>query len=307
MAEITVVGGINIDIEGNPFEKLKYHDSNPGRIHMAFGGVGRNISENAARLGGDVAMVSVIGDDQMGQAAKAELASLGVDTSCIRTLEGRNSAMYLSILDDRKDMELALCDMDIIEAITPDYLEDHKELIGKSGIIALDGNLTEELLCCAVDMFKGIPIFFDPVSGSKAVKAKSCLGGLESIKPNIIEAEILTGIAIDGDEDIRKAADRLLEKGLKRVFITLNKDGVYYRDEESEGFIRPAENLKIVSATGAGDSFSAAILLGGVQGRSTEETAHMGMAAASIAMESSRAVNRNMNMEELFRRITENV
>ena len=173
--------------------------------------------------------------------------------------------------------------------------------------MALDGNLTEELLGCAVDMFKGIPIFFDPVSGSKAVKAKSCLGGLESIKPNIIEAEILTGIAIDGDEDIRKAADRLLEKGLKRVFITLNKDGVYYRDEESEGFIRPAENLKIVSATGAGDSFSAAILLGGVQGRSTEETAHMGMAAASIAMESSRAVNRNMNMEELFRRITENV
>ena len=68
MAEITVVGGINIDIEGSPFEKLKYHDSNPGRIHLAFGGVGRNITENAARLGGDVAMVSVIGDDQMGQA-----------------------------------------------------------------------------------------------------------------------------------------------------------------------------------------------------------------------------------------------
>ena len=62
-----------------------------------------------------------------------------------------------------------------------------------------------------------------------------------------------------------------------------------------------------MSATGAGDSFSAAILLGGVQGRSTEETAYMGMAAASIAMESSRAVNRNMNMEEILRRIKENV
>ena len=98
MAKITVVGGINIDIEGSPFEKLKYHDSNPGRINLAFGGVGRNIAENAARLGGDVAMVSVIGDDQMGKAAKMELEDLGVDTSCIRTLQGRNSAMYLSIL-----------------------------------------------------------------------------------------------------------------------------------------------------------------------------------------------------------------
>ena len=307
MAKITVVGGINIDIEGSPFEKLKYHDSNPGRINLAFGGVGRNIAENAARLGGDVAMVSVIGDDQMGKAAKMELEDLGVDTSCIRTLQGRNSAMYLSILDDRKDMELALCDMDIIEAITPAFLEDYRDFIAGSGIIALDGNLSEELLCCCVEMFRGIPVFFDPVSSAKAVKARNCLGGFDSIKPNIIEAEILTGITIDGDEDVRRAADRLLEKGVKRVFITLNRDGVYYRDYGSEGFIRPADNLKIVSATGAGDSFSATILLGSVQQRKTEEIARMGMAAASIAMESGHAVNREMNLQELLRRINKNV
>ena len=307
MAKITVVGGINIDIEGSPFEKLKYHDSNPGRINLAFGGVGRNIAENAARLGGDVAMVSVIGDDKMGKAAKMELEDLGVDTSCIRTLQGRNSAMYLSILDDRKDMELALCDMDIIEAITPAFLEDYRDFIAGSGIIALDGNLSEELLCCCVEMFRGIPVFFDPVSSTKAVKARNCLGGFDSIKPNIIEAEILTGITIDGDEDVRRAADRLLEKGVKRVFITLNRDGVYYRDSESEGFIRPADNLKIVSATGAGDSFSATILLGSVQQRKTDEIARMGMAAASIAMESGGAVNREMNLKELLRRINKNV
>ena len=79
MAQITVVGGINIDIEGSPFDKLKYQDSNPGKVHMAFGGVGRNITENAARLGGDVAMLSVIGDDQMGIAAVEELKDLGVE------------------------------------------------------------------------------------------------------------------------------------------------------------------------------------------------------------------------------------
>ena len=284
MAEITIVGGINIDIEGSPFEKLKYQDSNPGRINLAFGGVGRNITENAARLGGDVAMVSVIGDDQMGQAAKAELEGLGVDTSCIRTLKGRNSAMYLSILDDRNDMELAICDMDIIDAITPAVLEEHRDFISGSKILALDGNLSEELIRCSVDMFKDIPIFFDPVSSAKAVKAKHCLGGFDSMKPNIMEAEILTGVTINGYEDVRRAADRLLEKGLKRVFITLNKDGVYYRDEKSEGFIRPADDLNIISATGAGDSFSATILLGSVKGRETEEIARMGMAASNNYM-----------------------
>ncbi len=307
MADITVVGGINIDIEGSPFGKLKYHDSNPGRVHLAFGGVGRNITENVARLGGDVAMVSVVGDDRMGQEAKNELETIGVDISCIRTLKNRNSAMYLSILDDRKDMEVALCDMDIIQAITPEFLEENKDFIAGSGIIALDGNLSEELLCCAVEMFKGIPIFFDPVSGAKAVKAKNCLGGFESIKPNMIEAGILTGISIYSDDDVRRAADRLLEKGVKRVFITLNKEGVYYRDAASEGFIRPADNLRIVSATGAGDSFSATVLLGSIQGINIEDTARMGMAAASIAMESGRAVNTEMNMQELLRRLNTNV
>lgn len=307
MSEITVVGGINIDIEGSPFEKLKYCDSNPGKINLAFGGVGRNITENAARLGADVAMVSVIGDDQMGAAAKKELDMLGVDTSCIRTLPGHNSAMYLSILNEKNDMELALCDMDIIDAITPQVLEEHRDFISRSKAIALDANLSEELLCAATEMFKDIPIFFDPVSCAKAAKAKSCMGGFHSIKPNIMEAEILSGVAIDGDEDIRRAADVMIAKGIKQVFITLNRDGVYYTDGSREGFIRPAENLNIVSATGAGDSFSATILLEMARGKSTEETARMGMAAASIAMESSRAVNSKMNLQELLRRSRKDV
>jgi len=303
MAEITVVGGINIDIEGSPFEKLKYQDSNPGKVHMAFGGVGRNITENIARLGGNVAMLSVIGDDQMGLAAKAELESLGVDTSCIQVLEGENTAMYLSILDDRKDMELALCDMDIIEAITPEVLKSHEEFLRSSKMVALDGNLSESLMEFATDMLTGVPLFYDPVSAAKAVKAKRFIGRFHSIKPNIMEAEILTGMTINDEEDVRKAGQWFIDQGVKRVFITLNKDGVYYRDENGEGFIRPAEGLKVVSATGAGDSFSATIMLGFVQGRTAEETARMGMAASSIAMESAHAVNKNMNMEELLRRI----
>ncbi|MBR5230038.1 MAG: carbohydrate kinase family protein [Firmicutes bacterium] len=303
MAEITVVGGINIDIEGSPFEKLKYQDSNPGKVHMAFGGVGRNITENIARLGGNVAMLSVIGDDQMGLAAKRELESLGVDTSCIQVLEGQSTAMYLSILDDRKDMELALCDMDIIEAITPDVMTANKDFLRNSKMVALDGNLSESLMEHATDLLEGVPLFYDPVSAAKAVKAKRFIGRFHSIKPNIMEAEILTGMTIEGEEGVRKAGQWFIDQGVKRVFITLNKDGVYYRDETSEGFIRPKEGLKVVSATGAGDSFSATIMLGFVQGRTAEETAKMGMAASSIAMESARAVNKEMNMEELLRRI----
>ena len=36
MADITVIGGINIDIEGSPFRPLVMGDSNPGQIRLSF-------------------------------------------------------------------------------------------------------------------------------------------------------------------------------------------------------------------------------------------------------------------------------
>ncbi|MGN1413059.1 MAG: carbohydrate kinase family protein [Anaerovoracaceae bacterium] len=302
MADITVIGGINIDIEGSPFRPLIMGDSNPGRIRLSFGGVGRNITENVARAGGNVAMISVVGDDFMGQSAVRQLSELGVDTSGILTLKGRTSSMYLSLLNHQHDMELAVSDMEILDALTGETLKSNEKLLAKSQTVALDGNLDESLLGQAIEMLKGKKLFFDPVSANKAVKGKKEIGKFYSIKPNRIEAEVLSGISIETEEDLYRAADWFLVQGVKQVFITLNRDGVFFCDETSRGFIRP-KAVNLVSATGAGDSFSAMILLGMAEGRSIEETAEMGMAAASIAMESPSAVNEKLNREEIMRRM----
>ena len=52
--KIAVVGGANMDIGGFPSAALVPGDSNPGQVRMSVGGVGRNIAENAARLGLEV-------------------------------------------------------------------------------------------------------------------------------------------------------------------------------------------------------------------------------------------------------------
>ena len=101
MAEITIIGGINIDIGVRLWEP-EGGGLNPGKISLAYGGVGRNIAENAARLGGDTAMVSVIGDDQMGRGAKAQLAELGVDVSCVTG--SRSQFVHVSVNLGRKSM-----------------------------------------------------------------------------------------------------------------------------------------------------------------------------------------------------------
>lgn len=304
MAKIAVIGGINIDIEGTPFKPLLKEDSNPGRIEMSFGGVGRNIVENVARAGGDAAMISVIGDDHMGESAVRHLYNLGVDVQGIETIEGRNSSMYLSVLNHQHDMEMAISDMDILDELTMDTLLLHEDVLRDADVICLDANLKEDLLDSASLLLAdwGKKLFFDPVSVNKAGKAKNCIGRFYAIKPNRMEAEELSGISIETEADLSRCAQWFLDQGVKQVFITMNKDGVYYCDGEKEGIIRPG-NVNLVSATGAGDSFSAMILLGMAEKRDIEETARMGMAASSIAMESRTAVNENMSRDELLRRM----
>ncbi|MEG1315045.1 MAG: carbohydrate kinase family protein [Anaerovoracaceae bacterium] len=302
MADITVIGGINVDIEGCPYNELILEDSNPGDITIAFGGVGRNITENIARLSGDVALVAVAGVDFVGISAKEDLSGLGVDTTNVVLLENQSTAMYLSILNDKNDMEMAICNNDILEQITPEFLKDKLETIKKSSMVVIDCNLKENILTYITDELKNVDLFLDPVSLAKAGRARDIIGRFHTIKPNRMEAEILCGIPINTEKDLKIAGQWFLDQGVKRVFISLSENGVYYKDDKSEGIIKP-KNVNLISATGAGDAFSAAIVLGHIKEWTVEETAKFGMATASIALESKTAVNRRINLEEVMRRM----
>lgn len=304
MSDITVIGGINIDIEGRPYKALKREDSNPGRIMLSYGGVGRNIAENAARMGADVAMISVIGDDHIGKGARDHLALLGADVSGVDVIPGETSATYLSILNDINDMEVAVNDMSIVDHILPEYIDKKADIISSSRIIAMDGNLCRRTIEYVTERFSHIPMFFDPVSTLKAVRASDIIGRFTCIKPNVMEAETLSGVKIESEDGLRRAADRFIEMGVEKIFITLNKNGVYYKDRCEEGFIRP-KDVVIKSATGAGDSFSAAILVNMVRRENIRDIARYGMAAAAVTMESPHAVNEKICKEEIERRIAD--
>ncbi len=301
MAAITVVGGINIDIEGRPDAPLIAADSNPGKVSISAGGVGRNIVENIARLGGDVAMISLTGDDVMGQDARAQLAGLGVDVSHIQNVAGESTGMYLSILNHRNDMELAVCNMDILERITPDFLEKRMDVFRESRIVGLDCNLQAESLAYMTERLQ-VPLFLDPVSASKGIRVRPVIHRFHTIKPNRIEAQMLSGIPIEDQKSLEKAGKWFIDQGVKRVFISLGEKGAYYRTADEEG-IAGTKASGLVSATGAGDAFSAAILMGHVMGLSAEETARMGIACASLAMETRTAVNPAMSMEAVRARM----
>jgi pseudouridine kinase len=304
MSNITVIGGIAADIEGRPYGQLEQGESNPGKIQIAYGGVGRNIVENLARLGAEVSFVSAAGNDFVGRIAMQEIRELGVNTENVSLLEGENTAMYISILNIMGDMEVALCNMDVLERISIDFIDKAMGTLKDSKIVGMDGNLTEDVQNYVIKKLAeaGVPVFLDPVSASKAERSKNIVGSFHTIKPNRGEAEVLSGMTILNEEQLMAAGKWFEEQGVKRIFITMGAGGVYYKEGDKEGILRP-ENVSIVSATGAGDAFSAAIMDAYVRGLGIEETARYGMAAAAVAMEAKAAVNPMMCQDAIIRKL----
>ncbi|HXA51089.1 MAG TPA: PfkB family carbohydrate kinase, partial [Candidatus Acidoferrum sp.] len=108
---IACIGGAHIDRHGMLKQPLVPATSNPGNVTCDFGGVARNVAENLARLGREVTMVSLVGDDESGRAVVSQLASLGVDTSAI-AVSPRPTASYTAILQPGGELVLGLADMD---------------------------------------------------------------------------------------------------------------------------------------------------------------------------------------------------
>ena len=130
------IGAANVDVHGMSRAAIVMRDSNPGHLRTSAGGVTRNIMENLARLGVDARMVSAQGDDLFGEYVRSESEKAGLDMSECLVLPGVNSSSYVSILDERADMLVAMSDMSVLEHITPDFVSTKRSLIrGAAAVI----------------------------------------------------------------------------------------------------------------------------------------------------------------------------
>ena len=255
---VVVIGAANIDIGGTPYKPLIPGDSNPGVIKMSYGGVGRNIAHNLALLGVKVELITAIGDDTLGKEMLERCESIGMDTSLSLIIPDASSSTYLFINDDDGEMSLALSHVDIVKHITPEYIESLSDVINSAAIVIADCNLTQETLLKIKNVCK-VPLYIDTVSVSHADKIKGHLDGIDTLKPNLLEAEFLTDMIIENEYDCLEAAHALIEQGVRRVFISLGPNGMIAADKDHtlKADRYPAE---VKCTTGAGDSAMAAII-----------------------------------------------
>ena len=298
-----VVGGVNMDIGVRPSYKLVPADSNPGTVHMSLGGVGRNIAHNMSLLGMDVRLLTAFGDDMNAQRIAASCGELGIDVSQCLTVPGGATSTYLFITDERGDMALAVSDMEIYRHVTPAFLSSRSRLLQNAQLIVVDTNIPAESIAWLAENVH-LPIFADPVSTAKAEKLRPVLGRLHTLKPNRLEAELLSGVTITDEKSLNEAADALLATGLRRVFISLGGDGVLAADHSGRCHV-PCCPGDMVNTTGCGDAGMAAIAWAYLEGTDLEGTARAAMAAGAIAMESAETINPGLSARLLKERMGE--
>lgn len=300
---ITVIGGANVDIIGSPYKNLRMKDSNPGKTTISLGGVGRNIGENLVRLGIETQLITAIGKDIYGKLIIEESQKIGLNIGESLILKNENTSTYLAILDKNGDMELAISSMGIIEKMDIAFIESKREIIENSAFCIVDTNIPFEVLEYLVTNFN-VDFFLDTVSTTKAMKVKNILSYLHTIKPNKLEAEILSGIKIRNMVDLKKAANYFVNKGINRVFITLGEDGVYYFDGEIEKYI-DAPDIEVVNATGAGDAFMAALAYSYINNLDIENTIKFAIATSIFTLKNEYTINPNLSVENINNRMKE--
>lgn len=299
---IVIAGGVNVDIGGFSDAEPRYGDSNPGRVRLSAGGVGRNVAHNLVNLGVHTELFTAFGDDLLAPTAKRFCTEYGIGVNHARTVPGGQTSSYLYLCAPDGEMKLAVSDMSVCDEITPDYLQEQLPLINDAALLILDTNLPEASVRFLAENAE-VPIFADPVSAAKAEKLRPVLGRLHTLKPNRMEASILTGIPISDEESLIAAATKLLYTGLKRVFISLGEDGVLAAEQGRRILHLPAERARSVNVTGAGDAFMAALGWAKLRGLSMEDSARAGCAAAAFAVESRETVSTLLNESELMKRM----
>lgn len=302
---VAVIGAANIDIGGQPFRPLAYKDSNCGKISIGFGGVGRNIAHNLCRLGVPVKLFTAVGGDALGKDLLDNCRDLGMDVSNVLVNESEVSSMYMFINDEQGDMALAISHVRIDEDLTPEYFSERMDVINNAKIVIVDCNISEESFrylaknCTA-------PIFVDPVAQDQSAKIGDSIGLIDTIKPNSLEAEFLTGMTIETVADAKAAAVALLDTGIRRVFLSMAEDGIVAASDESIDVV-PSCTTDMVCTTGAGDSSMAAIVWSFFNGNEDmTEAAQAANAAASLTIGAVETISPEMSESALISKIKEN-
>ncbi len=282
--DVVVVGSVNVDIIANAARRPGPGETIFGSDFVtAPGGKGANQAAAVASLGGDVALIGRIGDDDRGDVVRKNLEVAGVDTRLLKTTHGiaTGSALVMVTPDGENAIIVSsganafFSELDIDAAAST--------LQAASVVLAqLEVSMaTVARACTCSAMASGRVI----LNASPYVPLSSAM--LEMLDPLVVnEHEAASFLARPVETSTATGAVQgLLECGVRSAVITLGADGAFGAVRGKRPFHVPAPSVPVVDTTGAGDAFAGALALTLARGATLETAVRAGVAAGSQAVQ----------------------
>ncbi len=287
------IGGATVDRLYRAPATLVSGTSNPvAPAPIAFGGVARNVAENLSRLGARSALVSVVGDDEAGQALARSLQGLRIMTH-LTVAPGHGTAEYMAVLQPDGDLAFGLAAMAVFDALTPTLIDAAWPAIREASCVFADCNLPAGTLRHLMERCRSarLRLAIDTVSTPKSLRLPDDLTGVDCLFTNRDEAGALLGRTGAQDEALARG---LLARGAAAAVITLGGAGALAaRGGTVARLAAPAAD--VVDVTGAGDALIAATLLRIVGGHALEDALRAGLHAAALTTEVGGSVRRDLS------------
>ena len=252
---IAVIGSNNTDlityitrmpVEGETIEALDFE--------IGFGGKGSNQAIAAAKLGTKVTMVTCVGDDAFGESYLQNYRNNGIDTSFVKQVHGTSGVAPIFV--DQESHNSIIIVKGANKGLTPKDLEEAADAISECSLIVLQLEIAFETVKAAIALGNrlGIPVLLNPAPATKELDlalAAKC----QYVMPNETELELLTGLPTSTDDEVRVAAQVLLDAGCANVIVTLGSRGVWWLSADGGDVRLEQFPAKAIDTTGAGDAF----------------------------------------------------
>lgn len=269
MKNICVIGSLNMNLVVNVDTMPK-----PGQTIIGSnfkevpGGKGANQAVAMARLNGNVSMIGKVGEDGFGQTLINSLKNDKVDTTYIQTSKGATGVALITV--DKNAQNSIVVSPGANFEVKEDDIDNNIEAIKNSDIVVLQLETPLNTIKYALNKAKELNKY-TILNPAPAVKLDDeIIKNVDLLTPNETELEIISGVSIETEEDIQKAAQIMIEKGVKELIVTLGSKGSLYINKEKSMF-KKAYKVEAVDTTAAGDSYTGALAVALSQDKNIED------------------------------------
>jgi ribokinase len=284
--KICVVGACNIDLISFVPRLPKLGETLHGtKFHMGYGGKGANQAVMAAKLGGDVAMVSKVGKDFFGENTLKNFESWGIDTQHVLfTDQAFSGVAPIAVDPDGHNAIIIVTGAN--DLLTEEEIEAARPTIAASQLLVCQLEIPIEATLAALRLAReeGVRTILNPAPG-RADLSEEFYQLSDIFCPNETEAELLSGMPAGTVEEAKAAGRFFLERGARSVILTLGEHGSLLLTPGEEVHV-PARQVDAVDTTGAGDAYVGSLAYFLAAGKPMSEAIRRASYIASISVQS---------------------